>query len=66
MVPIDTIKELEKQRDMKMDIEQKPSGKVDWDAQIAKVCIRAKVKKGIRNAIPGVCKSPIRCTAINS
>ncbi len=44
MVPMDTLKELEKQRGIKIDIEQKPSGKVDWDA------LRAKVKKGIRNA----------------
>ena len=44
MVPMDTLKELEKQRGIKIDIEKKPSGKVDWDA------LRVKIKKGIRNA----------------
>ena len=44
MVPIDTIKELEKSRGIKIDVEQRTSGKVDWDA------LRKKVKKGIRNA----------------
>ena len=40
---MDTLKELEKQRGIKIDIEQKPSGKVDWDALRVKI----KVKKGL-------------------
>ena len=42
MVPMDTLKELEKQRGIKIDIEKKPSGKVNWDA------LRVKIKKGIK------------------
>lgn len=45
MVPIDTIAELEKERDMKVTVDQTSKHKgLDWDS------LRAKVRKGVRNA----------------